>query len=401
MLIFRKAKNLILKIELKFLGYRISKHGYHLIKNEPQPLSEIIIRNFYKTQFKNRALVSYLVSPFIIQNDNSHSNIQECKIMADILSELGFNVDIINWDNDKFIPDVDYQIVIDNHNNLYRLSNLLSPNCLKIFHATNAHWLYQNSIEYKRYNEFYLRSGISISPPRLCVPGNSAENCDVITMFGNEFTRRTYGKYSDKVYQIPMSITTSPSYNEHKDFNKAKFKFLWLNSHGALLKGLDVIIELFRSLPECHLYICCKLSADSEFFEYYGEIINDSKNIHLVGWLDITTDSFQSISDQCAWVISSSFSEGGGGSILNCMAKGLIPIIAKSVSIDLMPELGYYFESDDVNDLKNQITTITQLSTEKLRKLSFNSYGFVLKNHTKTEFKNRYKKFLQQRIQLF
>ncbi len=117
-------------------------------------LSNIVVDNYFKTGHNRNALLSYVIYPFLKEIESYHSNNQECFAMAEVLKELEFNVDVIHWDNTTFIPMKKYDIVIDNHNNLERLSPFLSAGTRKIFHATNAHWLYQNLIEYDRHYNF-------------------------------------------------------------------------------------------------------------------------------------------------------------------------------------------------------------------------------------------------------
>jgi glycosyltransferase involved in cell wall biosynthesis len=398
MLIFRYIKRKFLNFEFKILQYRISKHNFNIVRKPIPGFSSLVVKNVFKTQYEKNALISYLVSPFIDSINFTHSNFQECQLMAEILQKLNYNVDVINWDNHEFKPEISYDLVIDNNNNLVRLKLDLPKHCFKIFHATNSHWLYQNAIEYNRHRDFFLKTGIPITPPRQNLPGNSFMNCDIITMFGNDFTKNTYGLYADKICHLPMTITSIPSYTISRNYNKTKFNFIWLNSHGALLKGLDIIIELFLKMPICNLYVCGNLEADSQFYNYYINSIKQSGNIHILGWVDIQSNYFQNISDQCTWVISTSFSEGGGGSILNCMAKGLIPIVSPSVSLNISSEMGFYVDNDSVDSLKHQIEGLLNLPDSRLKELSMNCFDFILQNHTKKNFIEKFTSILKTNI---
>jgi glycosyltransferase involved in cell wall biosynthesis len=398
MLIVSYIKRKFLNVEFKILQYRISKHNYNIVRKPTPGLSSLVVKNVFKTQYEKNALISYLVSPFIDSINFSHSNFQECLLIAEILQKLNYNVDVINWDNHEFRPEISYDLVIDNNNNLERLKFDLPKHCFKIFHATNTNWLYQNAVEYNRHRDFFLKTGIPITPPRQNLPGNSFMNCDVITMFGNDFTKNTYGLYADKICHLPMTITSIPSYKISRNYTKTKFNFIWLNSHGALLKGLDIIIDLFLKIPNCNLYVCGNLEVDSQFYNFYKNSINQSGNIHVLGWVDIQSNYFQTISDKCTWVISTSFSEGGGGSILNCMAKGLIPIVSPSVSLNISSEMGFYVDNGSVDSLKHQIESLLNLPDSRLKELSMNCIDFILQNHTKKNFIEKFTSLLQTNI---
>jgi len=380
--------------ELLLLRSRASMYNYNLELRKTVKDIEVVYENFFKTEFKKNALLSYIIYPFNGEIQTNHSNHSECFAIAEILNELGYNIDVINWNNTTFLPNKKYDLVIDNHNNLERLKDYFNGDTRKIFHATNAHWLYQNSVEYARYNEFFIQTGIAILPPRLTVPGNSAAYCDVISMFGNDFTKSTYGKYGRKVHQLPMSVTTEPEIIKERYYASAKKKFIWLNSHGALLKGLDIVIDAFSMMPELELYICGNVERDSSFINAISQQLSAAPNIKMEGWVDINSERFKKIATDCAWVINASFSEGGGGSTLNAMAKGLIPVISKSSSITLPAKTGFYIENNNAAAVVDLLRTLSELPDDALKERSLNAVDFIATNHTLENFKIKYKEFL-------
>ena len=392
--IIYKIKSSVTNFEFGLLKRRANHYSYNLVSKKPLEDSEIVIENFFETEYKKNALLSYIIYPFSGKIQNNHSNHRECFIIAEILKELGYNVDVINWNNTTFLPVKKYDVVIDNHNNLERLSPYFTESTMKIFHATNTHWLYQNSIEYGRYYDFFLKKGVAITPARLMFPGNSAEYCDAISIFGNEFTESTYGVYRSKMYHLPMSVTTLAEVIEERDYSLAKKKFIWLNSHGVLLKGLDIVIDAFSMLPHLELYICGDLDRDGKFKDTISLQLSKAPNIKIAGWVDIEGEVFKKIVTECAWVISTSFSEGGGGSTLNCMAKGLIPVVSSASSLTLPEKTGFYLEENNAINLAALLSSISLLPDAELSGMSFNTFSFVASNHTLENFKNKYKEFL-------
>lgn len=389
-----KIRTISTDFEVSILKLRAERLGYDIKPKEPIKESEIVIDNFFKTTHPKSALISYIVYPFIYGIQNYHSNSRECFVIAEILKELEFNVDIIDWNNTTYRPIKQYDLVIDNHNNLERLLPFLKTNTKKIFHATNANWLYQNWVEYGRYYEFFIQTGVSIAPTRQMSFANSVEFCDFISMFGNEFTKSTYGRHGGKVHQLPMSVTTTPELHVEKNFSLAKSKFVWINSHGALLKGLDIVIAAFAMLPHLEIYICGDLNRDARFRDAINFQLSKATNVKIAGWTDVESESFKEITSKCAWVLSTSFSEGGGGSTLNCMAKGLIPVITRTVSLTLPENTGFYLENNNIPELAALLTEISSLEDSELRKMSKNAHTFVLNNHTIQNFKDSYKAFL-------
>jgi glycosyltransferase involved in cell wall biosynthesis len=388
--ILKRIVSSIKSKEVFFLKSRADRHSYVL----QIPDNEVIYENFFKSNFKKNALLSYIVYPFREEIKNNHSNHRECFTIAEILNELGYNVDVINYNNTTFLPAKKYDLVIDNHSNLERLKDYFNADTRKIFHATNGHWLYQNSVEYARYNEFFAKTGIAVLPPRLMVPGNSAVYCDVISMFGNDFTKNTYGKYANKVHQLPMSVTTEPEIIKERNYATARKKFIWLNSHGALLKGLDIVIDAFSKMPELEIDICGNAERDSGFINAISRQLSAAPNIKMEGWVDTNGEAFKKLVTDCAWIINASFSEGGGGSTLNGMAKGLIPVISKSSSITLPAKTGFYIENNNAAAVVDLLKTVTELPDDELKERSLNAVNFIATNHTLQNFKIKYKEFL-------
>jgi len=72
----------------------------------PQPLKKLVLKytckpviNYYKTDFKKNVLLSYIVAPFKSDSPNyTHTNFNESIIIAEVFRDLGFNVDVYNYD---------------------------------------------------------------------------------------------------------------------------------------------------------------------------------------------------------------------------------------------------------------------------------------------------------------
>ena len=394
MSLLKKFRFKLSSIEFRIISRRAGHYGYSLQGCQQPAYNELVFENVFSTSFTKYALLSYIIEPFKSKVSSYHSNHQECYAIAEILKGLEYNVDVINWDNTSYLPNKQYALVIDNHNNLQRLSSFLPNAAHKIFHATNTHWLFQNTVEYQRCLAFFENKGVMIAPNRLRPEGNSIAFADAVSMLGNGFTAATYGTYQNKIIHLPMSVTVQVKFDRDKNFNSSKNKFLWLNSHGALLKGLDVLINVFQASPQYELFICCSESEDLQFFKALEVELAAAPNIHLTGWVDIGGKFYTQLISQCCWVISTTWSEGGGGSILNCIGNGLIPVITKSCSITLPSNCGFYIDNENIDSITNSLNEITNISDDILAGMSESSVAFIRENHSLENFKNKYREFL-------
>ena len=390
---------IILKIKSKIreiIFHYISSRGYKISYPGPKPLHEVFVDNFFKTNHQKNALISYLVHPFISPINTSHSNMQECMAIAELLRDLAYNVDVINWDNNTFLPKKEYDILVDNHQNLERLDPYLSNNCIKILHITHALWFYQNMAEYKCIESLYKRRGVVLKPQRYLTPSNSIEHCDFSTCLGNDFTINTYNPTLKRIFKIPVSSCARFELSD-KNIDKCKSNFLWFGGRGLVLKGLDIVLEAFSKMPQYNLTICGPIEQEPDFKNLYYHELYELPNIYTKGWVDLKAEDFKEILKNNIAVISISFSEGGGASVITCMHGGLIPIVSLENSIDV-GDFGMLLKNNTIDEVQRTIESFTLLPDNKLIKMRKDAYNYANTKHTLKSFKKEFKKVLESNL---
>lgn len=100
---------------------------------------------------------------------------------------------------------------------------------------------------------------------------------------------------------------------KNKNYKDAKKHFLWFGSSRLIHKGLDLLLEIFKELPDLHLHVCGPINNELKFKDIYYEELYNTKNIHTYGFINIQSKSFKGIINKCAFIIFPSCSEGGGG----------------------------------------------------------------------------------------
>lgn len=345
---------------------------------------------------RGNVLISYTTLPFLFpETIDGHTNRWECKCMAETFIELGFNVDIIDHTNKSFIPRKKYKYFIDVQDNIKKLSPFLGKNCIKIFHITAAHWLFQNTAEYKRLLEIKERRKAALTPRRTVEPSYNIECADLATLLGNDFTANTYRYAGKKIYRIPISTTHTFPSSENKDFEKIKRNFVWIGGSGMAHKGLDLVLEAFNDLPEFSLMVLGKL--DPDFGETYKKELFNTPNIKYAGWINPGSDKFKDITDNAVGMIYPSSSEGGGGSVILAMHACLIPIISYESSVDV-ENFGIILKENTINEIKKQVHFISSLSIEELKRRSTDAWKYANENHTREKFSKEYKNFVNNLI---
>ena len=338
-------------------------------------------------------LISYSLAPFLVEDEsqvtNKHTDDWECLQMANAFLKLGYSVDVISHLNMTFIPTKKYSYCICVNRNMERIAKLLNQDCVKILHVVWAHWLFHNRAEYTRLVALQQRKNVVLRPRRTLTPSFSIEYADCATVLGNKFTIDTY-KYANKpIYNIPISATNLWPWPKHKNFNACRQRFLWFGSHGPVHKGLDLVLEAFSGLPNHHLMVCGPIGDDEEFVHVYRKELYETKNIQTIGWVDVGSNEFINIAEQCIAVISASCSEGGGGSVIQCMHAALIPIVSYENSVDIH-NFGMLLEDSTVENIQKCVQAVSLMSATELESMARRAWQHVRDHHTREKFAENY-----------
>jgi glycosyltransferase involved in cell wall biosynthesis len=347
-------------------------------------------------------LLAYRVEPFLEKQSkaisNFHTHFWECKEIANTFLDMGYCVDVLQFNNDIFLPKKDYAFFIDTRSNLQRCVSFLNKDCIKIFHADTAHILFHNAAEARRLLALQQRRGVTLTPRRYEPPNKGIEHADYGTVLGNEFTMSTFRYANKPLYRVPISSIVTYSWPEDKDFDACRNHFLWFNSGGFVHKGLDLVLEAFSQMPEYHLTVCGPINKEPDFVEAFYKELYQTPNIHTVGWVDVNSRNFKDILDSCVGIVCASCSEGGGGSVINCIHAGLIPIVSYETSVDIREDYGILLKDSSVEEIQNSVREVANLPALKLQDMARRTWEFVRENHTREKFAENYRKTIQSII---
>jgi len=364
-----------------------------LLKNKIKNKFFYKIENYFNTKYDNNVLISYITYPFKKGVRYTHSNYVEAIKIAKVFKELGYNVDIYNYNYNGKLDIKKYDIIFGMGSLFESLVKNRDKKRIYIYYATGAYFAWANYAEIERIKKLFLRKGKILQPKRFIKhPTYFATQCsDAIITTGNEWTVSTYRKFIKDVpiYKVPVSVYDIIwKDNIKRDISKIKRNFLWFGSSGLVHKGLDLCIEVFKDIKDYNLYICGLKEED--FFEVYNKELK-LNNIYYKGFINIQSDKFREIVENCCFAIFPSCSEGGGGSLLTAMGTGLIPIATKESSVNL--EFGFEI-TDEIEKIKEKIIGASNLEDEKLLKLSKKNMEFVKQNHNIEKFKEIFKENL-------
>jgi glycosyltransferase involved in cell wall biosynthesis len=383
----------------KLLKKIINKTGYSVVK---QNSSTQILPNVFNSSHPKTALLSYVKNVFNSEeskNDKKHTNRYTTYLFAEVLNNLEYNVDVINY-NEDFIGDINkYNLVIGLGKVLdYALEKRDTTSTTKVvYFATGCNPFFSNPITINRVVDFYQRNNILIPSSSRYIKEDwplQHECADWIIVHGNNFALSTFRPYNIDFINAPVFINQSIK-RTNADWLKAKQNYLWFGSDGAIHKGLDLVIDSFKEMQHVNIHICGNLEREKEFLDFYNTIIKSCPNIIYHGFVDIDSDLFKNILRDCAFVILPSASEGNSPSVITCMANGgQIPVVTKNTDITfknygvLIEDLTVASVTDSI--LKSQELSLTEIMNQSaeiiIETKQLNSFS-----HFKNDFEQKLK----------
>lgn len=348
-----------------------------------------------------RALVSYLCEPVCSNNDSTRfSNDGIARAIPRVLNEMGYTVDIVNWNDMDITPENEYDLFIG-HGGLSFTKHFkrVGENTIVIYFSTGNHWRFHNRQEKKRFVDLQKRRNTKLPLDRY-IPNSQSEDAaysvaDGIICLGNQSVLEPYSEYP-----LVLNLNNASYPDEHyeisyKNFSIAKKNFFFYSGGGNVHKGLDLLLEAFKD-SERHLYICTKL--EDEFQKEYEKELNQD-NIHYVGWIRQRGKTFYEIIDKCAFIIFPSCSEGSAGSVVECMNQGLIPIVSRETRIDVK-DFGFFLEECTVGEIENMIKWISEQSAYWVKERSLLTRKAALDDYSEQMFLSNIKECIQKIIEL-
>jgi len=351
--------------------------------------------NIYNTHYSKNALISYVNFPFRIKKPYyAHSSYAESKVIAEIFREHNYNIDVYNYLYRHKINYSKYDLIFGFG---YPLENSFYQDFkgLRILFTTGAHCCFENHAEMKRLKTLNKRKGILLKPRRAnrAIWSASSVLSDATVVIGGEWTASTHGKYYDgPIFKIPVS-----AYNPYppkvldRNWSTSKKNFLWFGSRGLVHKGLDLCLDVFSKTPNLELHICGVKETD--FFNLYNEELYNTPNIFYHGFVDISTEKFKKIVENCGFVILPSCSEGCSSSVITAMFCGCIPIVTKETSVNV-GNFGFLLENLEVNNIRDKVIEASLLPVSELKRRSKSAYKYVYDNHTIDSFRENFKNII-------
>ena len=233
-----------------------------------------------------------------------------------VLNEMGYSVDIVNYDNRSWFPDRPYDLFIG-HGGINFEADLPAPFGTYgpdlFLHGDLLEGVERSST--RRAADLVSRRGVAISPYRTDRIRRGLRVEVPMALFAWGITGRSR-PMSEFPKVIGINNAVFPVAWEgwrKKDFEEGRRHFLFFSGRGNVLKGLDLLLEAFTGI-DLHLHVCQHLERD--FFRTYWWELNKCPNIHIHGFVRMRSTEFLALAMRCNWVISPTCAEGQPGAVL-------------------------------------------------------------------------------------
>ena len=360
------------------------------------------VNNFFKKNFKKKVLLSYITAPFR-HHSFSHTNYYEAYTAAEIFDELGYLVDVVDYDYK--LKNVEcYDIIYGFGESVEFFYKKNFSNKTKIIlYNTGMHQFTQNVNTLKRIKDVQIRKQKwLIDSARLTDHAwfRQLVLCDAVITLGNKVSKKSFfNHYNGSLYAI-----NAPFYKTKNHFEILKMKdplaktsFIWFGSSGLIHKGLDLCLDFFKLNPHLTLHVCGNIQNEREFINFYREELYHTENIINHGFIDIESSKFEKILKSSFFAIFPTCSEGGSPSLLSLVGNGaLIPVMTKEATVDI-PKAFIIKELNNLG-INKAIQDTQEISLENLKKYALENANFVVENNSTARYKRELKLIISEII---
>lgn len=356
------------------------------------------LRNIYKTNYDQSVLLSLLTFPFIYPGSYRHTNYLETQIIGKVFYELGFNVDVINYDDNDPVDYDKYRVIFGFGNPVNRYYLRGDSQLCVIFYNAGRHNYHQNQATLNRIRDFHEKLGVWLLESGRFVESDWSgitRIADAVIVSGNEEVRKTYTEFTDR----PVFVVPIPSFQlvnpydviAQKSFSE-RVNYLWFGGKGLIHKGLDLLLDIFANDDQLHLTIAGPIRDESKFTQIYQRELTATTNIHNLGMVPLESLQFKQLLQDCTFVVFPSCSEGGAASVVNvCANGGLIPIVSKESSVEIR-DFGIEIQSLDQAGIRRALEVSQQLSISDIRNRSLKCAEYFRLEHSPERYYQEIKK---------
>lgn len=323
---------------------------------------------------KGWALVSFLREHVVFDDGYEHfwttSIHWESREICRILLELGYDLHVINTQAPAPERPERYDVVFTGPPELLRLAAVIPTEAVKIGLLTGSSPDFQDAAEAARIAQLAQRRPGPYTPKRTVGKEGmlaGIEAADRCLLIGNAQTLSTFPeRYRAKIEPIRVSASPLAYVKPAAALVPKEREFLWYFGHGAVLKGLDLLLEIFARQDVWTLNVVGLVLDEPDFLALYGQELLRHKRIRFHGHLRGNAPELARIHRRSVAFVAPSASEGMSNACATCMTAGLYPILSRTTGVDLPDGLGIYLEDCSMPEIEAAIARVHAMEADAL-----------------------------------
>lgn len=245
--------------------------------------------------------------------------------------------------------------------------------------------------EQERFDYFESRHGSRPTTYRTgrCFQEADEERVGKIITFG-DVTKLPTGNVIKRIFPTGLCMKSYTMDIECRD----RKHFLCLASDGFILKGYDLLIELFNKHPDWTLHFCGgNLHQNLNTYN-----MKQTENIVDEGYVYVDSARFKELCDLCGAILLFSCSEGMPTSLLTGMRAGLVPITTTGIGMDDVADYAIIVDDYHLDSLEKALEEYIALPEEKYRDLAEKIYSYANETFSLAHFSEVFRTTIEDLI---
>ena len=371
-------------------------------KRDKEAINQTLINNLYQTNYDRHVLISYIVTPFKVENNFLHQNYFTAHLITEAFSELGYNVDVVDFiSKTEHINYEKYQVVFGfGYNFEQSFYHKMQNNSIRILFVTGAHEEFQNMMSLKCVEDFYQLSKHWLPSESKVLAASTyyaMHSSDIVVILAESHIYDDFRtRFKNTLYSLNNNIIGAFIGFTPKTIANRTANFLYLSGAYQLAKGLHILLEVVKLRSDLNFYIVVP-SLNPELEEYYYEALHERENVFLFKNISMDSIEMREIIEKCSYTLSPSYVDGLPGGTIEPMSAGLIPIVSKYCGF---AKKDFIFEMDELTMecLMLNIEEVLALSDEAYLQKSDKVKKYILDNFTVSSVKNSFKNLMTENL---
>ncbi|MGY4383517.1 glycosyltransferase involved in cell wall biosynthesis [Pedobacter sp. UYP24] len=311
---------------------KLAKSIRKIFRSKKKAYSDFL-SNLYNTSYGKKVLISYITHPFIDENNFTHQNHLTSHIVAEVFSELGYDVDVVDYQANTSVAYDSYAIIFGmgiNYEKSFYSRDRAIP---RIHFITGTHEHFHSAWALKSVRDFFKLTGVWLPRESKGITTSNYYACFdsdfSIILAGGLVYEDFKSRYVNKLYSLNNNILGAFSNFKPKQIEDRNKNFLYLSGTGQVQKGLFLVLETARIRKDVNFYIVV-FHVDALIEEYYHEFLTSAPNVFLSLNLRMDSIEIKTIVENCTYSIAPSYVDGFPGGTIEPMSAGLVPIVSRN-----------------------------------------------------------------------